>query len=99
MAAEFRLDGSDAVTEETNQGAASPFTETPYEDSPGGWWTEYGGAKDVKSGVVYLPRAEYPRCPFECHICDHREDQAILRRQFFRRMQRALRSRNGREHD
>lgn len=32
-----------------------PFAGTPYENSPEGWWTEYGGALDVKSGVVYFP--------------------------------------------
>ncbi|MEU1077433.1 MULTISPECIES: hypothetical protein [unclassified Streptomyces] len=28
----------------------------PYADSPKGWWTECGGALDVRSGVVYIPR-------------------------------------------
>lgn len=28
----------------------------PYADSPNGWWTECGGALDVRSGVVYIPR-------------------------------------------
>ncbi|WHM37898.1 hypothetical protein [Streptomyces sp. BPTC-684] len=28
----------------------------PYADSPEGWWTKCGGALDVRSGVVYIPR-------------------------------------------
>lgn len=35
-----------------------PFAGTPYENSPQGPWTRYGGALDVKSGVVYVPRAD-----------------------------------------
>ncbi|MFI1099822.1 hypothetical protein [Streptomyces melanogenes] len=44
----------------------------PYADSPEGWWTKYGGALNVRSGVVYiprgplarnLPRREYPEAP------------------------------------
>lgn len=27
----------------------------PYAGSPEGWWTEYSGAQDTESGVVYLP--------------------------------------------
>ncbi|MFJ4768352.1 hypothetical protein ACIP88_04410 [Streptomyces uncialis] len=51
-----------------------PFAGTPYENSPTGWWTEYGGALDPESGVVYLPRgADPPKCPFPCHLCDRRE--------------------------
>ncbi|MFH8472574.1 hypothetical protein [Streptomyces sp. NPDC018000] len=42
----------------------------PYADSPEGWWTEYGGALDVRSGVVYLPpTAPLPPCPFPCRTC------------------------------
>jgi hypothetical protein len=32
-----------------------PFKGTPYENSSSGWWTEYGGALDVISGVIYVP--------------------------------------------
>ncbi|MGK5547660.1 hypothetical protein ACSNOH_23415 [Streptomyces sp. URMC 127] len=28
----------------------------PYADSPEGWWTQYGGALDKRSGVVYIPQ-------------------------------------------
>lgn len=42
----------------------------PYADSPEGWWTEYGGALDVRSGVVYLPPGrDTPPCPFPCELC------------------------------
>jgi hypothetical protein len=42
----------------------------PYADSPDGWWTEYGGALDSASGVVYFPpTAELPACPFPCTKC------------------------------
>lgn len=38
--------------------------EGPYADSEEGWWTEYGGARDPRSGVVYIPsggkRPPYP---------------------------------------
>ncbi|MGW2860809.1 hypothetical protein [Streptomyces sp. NPDC001205] len=27
----------------------------PYADSTEGWWTQYGGALNVRSGVVYIP--------------------------------------------
>jgi hypothetical protein len=44
--------------------------EGPYADSPEGWWTEYGGALDSRSGVVYLPpgAARRPRA-FPCAEC------------------------------
>lgn len=32
----------------------------PYRDSPEGWWTEGGGALDVRSGVVYFPPGSNP---------------------------------------
>jgi hypothetical protein len=38
----------------------------PYADSPDGWWTEYGGALDIRSGVVYLPGPKSPPCPLTC---------------------------------
>lgn len=38
----------------------------PYADSPEGWWTEYGGALDTESGVVYLPGPSSPPCPLPC---------------------------------
>ncbi|WP_051886116.1 hypothetical protein [Streptomyces hygroscopicus] len=31
--------------------SADAFAGTPYEGSPEGWWTTYGGAKDVVSGL------------------------------------------------
>jgi hypothetical protein len=41
------------------------FADTPYDNSPAGWWTEYGGALDVQSGVVHLPPgAGHPPCPW-----------------------------------
>jgi hypothetical protein len=46
----------------------------PYASSPDGWWTEYGGALDVKSGVVHLPAsADPPPCPFPCELCARRQ--------------------------
>lgn len=36
---------------------------SPYADSPGGWWDQYGGALDVASGVVYLPGPTHPPNP------------------------------------
>lgn len=39
------------------------LTDTPYANSPEGWWTPYGGALDVKSGVVCLP-GPYPPVAF-----------------------------------
>lgn len=47
---------------------ADPFAGTPYEGSPDGWWTEYGGALDVKSGVVYLPPGS-PHVPCKSQKC------------------------------
>jgi hypothetical protein len=43
----------------------------PYADSPEGWWTEYGGALDVRSGVVYLPPGgKRPPCSIpSCSRC------------------------------
>lgn len=38
----------------------------PYAGSPEGWWTEYGGALDTESGVVYLPGPNSPPCPLPC---------------------------------
>lgn len=38
----------------------------PYADSPDDWWTEYGGALDIRSGVVYLPGPKSPPCPLTC---------------------------------
>lgn len=51
--------------------SVNPFTGTTYEASPEGWWTEYGGALDTASGVVFIPRSstEVPPCPFPCDIC------------------------------
>lgn len=78
------------MTDETSRNTASQFADTPYEDSPKDWWTEYGGVKDLETGIVHLPRTEHPHCPFECHICDATDEQA--RRQLFRRVRRALRA-------
>ncbi|WP_175499846.1 MULTISPECIES: hypothetical protein [unclassified Streptomyces] len=35
-------------------------SDSPYRDSPEGWWTEYGGAQDLRSGVVYFPPGTTP---------------------------------------
>ncbi|GAA0374301.1 hypothetical protein GCM10010319_61020 [Streptomyces blastmyceticus] len=44
-----------------------------YADSPEGWWTQYGGAVDARSGVVYIPReADHPPCRFPCDLCAER---------------------------
>ena len=37
-----------------------------YAGSPKGWWTEYGGALDAESRVVYLPGTNFPPCPPPC---------------------------------
>jgi hypothetical protein len=56
------------------EATADPLEDTPYEGSPPGWWTAYGGALDVRSGVVSLPQlAELPPCPFPCARCRVRE--------------------------
>lgn len=37
----------------------------PYAGSEVGWWTEYGGARDPRSGVVYIPPGgKRPPSPF-----------------------------------
>lgn len=42
----------------------------PYADSPGGWWTKYGGVADAHSGVIYIPQeADRPPCRFPCDLC------------------------------
>lgn len=47
------------------QAPVDPFAGTAYEDSPEGWWTPFGGALDVASGVVYLPRGSmHVPCPW-----------------------------------
>ena len=38
----------------------------PYAASPEGWWTQYSGALDIESGVVYLPGPNFPPCPLSC---------------------------------
>ncbi|GAA2318784.1 hypothetical protein Scani_71100 [Streptomyces caniferus] len=46
--------------------SADPFAGTAYANSPEGWWTEYGGAVDVRSGVVYFPPgSKHVPCPWE----------------------------------
>jgi hypothetical protein len=50
----------------------------PYADSPEGWWTEYGGALDSRSGVVYFPPDSNPppcRLP-DCQRCADRQEGA-----------------------
>lgn len=37
------------------------FAGTPYANSLTGWWTEHGGALDVKSRVVFIPRRCKPQ--------------------------------------
>jgi hypothetical protein len=40
-----------------------------YADSPSGWWTQYGGALDAASGVVYLPPGSGAPCALpECRL-------------------------------
>ena len=36
---------------------------SPYADSPAGWWDQYGGALDTRSGVVNLPGPTHPPNP------------------------------------
>lgn len=48
---------------------------SPYADSPAGWWDEYGGALDARSGVAYLPPGS-PKPPYvfpPCAMCARRE--------------------------
>lgn len=42
---------------------------SPYADSPAGWWDQYGGAFDRRSGVVYLPGPTHPPSPFHDDDC------------------------------
>lgn len=47
-------------------------SEEPYEGSSVGWWTAYGGALDVSSGVIALPGPYHPTSPFhpaDCPYC------------------------------
>lgn len=47
---------------------------SPYAGSPAGWWSQYGGALDVASGVVYLPPGA-PKPPYvfpPCVTCSQR---------------------------
>ncbi|MHC0429255.1 hypothetical protein ACX6XY_03575 [Streptomyces sp. O3] len=46
-----------------------PFAGTAYENSPPGWWDQYGGALDVASGVVFLPGPFHPPSPFHADDC------------------------------
>ncbi|WP_371800866.1 hypothetical protein OHA38_20295 [Streptomyces sp. NBC_01732] len=57
------------TAETAEKTTVDPFKGTPYEGSPDGWWTEYGGALDVVSGVVYLPGPEHPPSPFHKDDC------------------------------
>ncbi|GAA3001968.1 hypothetical protein Sfulv_34500 [Streptomyces fulvorobeus] len=43
----------------------------PYADSPAGWWDQYGGALDMRSGVVCLPGPVHPPSPFHPDECPH----------------------------
>ncbi len=53
--------------------SADPYAGTPYAESPDGWWTKYGGAKDVVSGVVFIPRgADLHPCPHPCAYCRYK---------------------------
>lgn len=50
--------------------------DSPYADSPAGWWDEYGGAMDRRSGVVYIPPGGTGHaCPFPCGECQIRGRQ------------------------
>lgn len=52
------------------RGDCDPYEGTPYEGSPEGWWTPFGGALDVRSGVVFIPPGNgLPACPFPCDVC------------------------------
>ncbi|MEU1948082.1 hypothetical protein ABZ554_37960 [Streptomyces sp. NPDC020125] len=60
----------------TDTETADPYADTPYEGSRAGWWTEYGGALDARSGVVFIPPgADLPPCPFPCAQCRERGKQ------------------------
>lgn len=51
-------------------GGCDPCQGTAYENSPEGWWTAFGGALDVVSGVVYIPpTGKLPPCPLPCATC------------------------------
>lgn len=50
------------------------FADAVYEGSPQGWWTEYGGALDVRSGVVSLPGPYHPPCLRGCERCRPHSD-------------------------
>lgn len=55
---------------------AGSYEGTAYAGSPVDWWTEYGGAVDVRSGVVFIPQgADLPPCPFPCALCRAKEKQ------------------------
>ncbi|GLV78218.1 hypothetical protein Shyhy02_62180 [Streptomyces hygroscopicus subsp. hygroscopicus] len=41
----------------------------PYANSPEGWWTQRGGALDVRSGVVYIPPLLQPAPLAVCRRC------------------------------
>lgn len=59
-----------AVKTATDTDPADPYAGTPYEGSSEGWWTQYGGALDVRSGVVFVPPgADLPPCLFPCARC------------------------------
>ncbi|MFE7315163.1 hypothetical protein ACFU7T_19090 [Streptomyces sp. NPDC057555] len=64
--------------EPPNPVAGGPYPGSPYEDSPEGWWTPYGGALDPTSGVVRLPPgAKHPPCTIpECKRCADRNTNA-----------------------
>jgi hypothetical protein len=62
--------------EAASEAAVDPFVGTRYEGSPEGWWTAYGGALDVKSGVVYFPGPNYPPCNIpDCSLCARRRGE------------------------
>jgi hypothetical protein len=65
-----------AVKMATDKDPADPYAGAPYEGSPEGWWTRYGGALDVRSGVVFIPQgADLPPCPFPRARCRARGKQ------------------------
>jgi hypothetical protein len=50
------------------------FADTPYANSPVGWWTPYGAVKDIQSGVVYFPPgSRLPPCG--CAKCQRKEEE------------------------
>lgn len=52
--------------------------DSPYADSPEGWWTAFGGALNETSGVVYIPPGVFPPMR-EIRAVTHFFDEVIRR--------------------